>query len=317
MPSSTISTSASPTDFSSTARNGGESICESALMAASSIFVLHCGRRRLSRRTQTRRAHRPQKICRQCRISMLDPRKHAKHPHTMSRLSRRSFLGRFRHAGGRAGIRRAAQAADPRAGARGRALGQRRRGDRRGRRRRHRRGAAPRRVRQALRAASRRPTRSADAASPTARRSACRTIAAPTGSTRADINPVAKLAPQTGLDLYPAPPGQRMRIGRRYAREGEMEDFLAGLVRANSAIADAARGSADVSCAQALPKDLGDWRPSIEFVLGPYGGGKDLAEVSAVDFAARRARQRRVLPPGVRRAARQARADPPCSSRRR
>ena len=33
---------------------------------------------------------------------------------------------------------------------------------------------------------------------------------------------------QTGLDLYPAPPGQRVRIGRRYAREGEMEDFLAG-----------------------------------------------------------------------------------------
>ena len=101
----------------------------------------------------------------------------------------------------------------------------------------------------------------------------------------ADINPVAKIAPQTGLDLYPAPPGQRMRIGRRFAREGEMEDFLAGLVRTNGAIADAARGRADVSCAQALPKDLGDWRPSIEFVLGPYGAGKELAEISAVDFS--------------------------------
>ena len=101
----------------------------------------------------------------------------------------------------------------------------------------------------------------------------------------ADINPVAKLAPQTGLDLYPAPPGQRMRIGRRFAREGEMEDFLAGLVRTNGAIADAARGRADVSCAQALPKDLGEWRPSIEFVLGPYGAGKELSEISAVDFS--------------------------------
>jgi monoamine oxidase len=101
----------------------------------------------------------------------------------------------------------------------------------------------------------------------------------------ADINPVAKLAPQTGLDLYPAPPGQRMRIGRRFAREGEMEDFLAGLVRTNGAIADAARGRADVSCAQALPKDLGEWRPSIEFVLGPYGASKELAEISVVDFS--------------------------------
>jgi monoamine oxidase len=100
----------------------------------------------------------------------------------------------------------------------------------------------------------------------------------------ADINPLAKLALQSGLDIYPAPPGQRMRIGRRYAREGEMEDFLASVVRANTAITDAARKS-DVACAQVLPKDLGEWRPTVDFVLGPYGCGKDLAEVSTVDFA--------------------------------
>ncbi len=76
-----------------------------------------------------------------------------------------------------------------------------------------------------------------------------------------------------------------MRIGRRFAREGEMEDYLASLVRANSAINDAARGKADVACERALPKDLGDWRSTIEFVLGPYACAKDLAEVSAVDFA--------------------------------
>src|SRR5580698_1766253 len=99
-----------------------------------------------------------------------------------------------------------------------------------------------------------------------------------------DINPLAKLGTQTGLDLYPAPPGQRVRIGRRYAREGEMEDYLGGVVRASSAIADATRLKTDVSCAQALPKDLGDWRSTIEFVLGPFGCGKDLAEVSAADF---------------------------------
>ena len=75
-----------------------------------------------------------------------------------------------------------------------------------------------------------------------------------------------------------------MRIGRRYAREGEMEDFLASLVRANTAIADVARKS-DVACSQALPKDLGEWRPTIEFVLGPYDCGKELAEVSTVDLS--------------------------------
>jgi monoamine oxidase len=100
-----------------------------------------------------------------------------------------------------------------------------------------------------------------------------------------DLNPVAKLAPKTGLDIYPGPPGQRLRIGLRNAREGEMEDFLASLVRSNRAIYDAARGRADVSCEQALPKDLADWRPTMEFVLGPFGCGKALSEVSAVDFA--------------------------------
>ncbi len=100
-----------------------------------------------------------------------------------------------------------------------------------------------------------------------------------------DINPVAKLAAQAKLDVYPAPPGQKLRIGRRFAREGEMEDFLAALVRANRAIGEAARGKADVSCAQALPKDLGEWRPAVEFVLGPFGCAKDLGAVSAYDFA--------------------------------
>jgi len=99
-----------------------------------------------------------------------------------------------------------------------------------------------------------------------------------------DVNPVAKLVTQTGLDIYPAPPGQRVRIGRRFARESEMEDYLAMLVRANTSIFDAAR-KGDVACAQALPKDLGEWRSSIEFFLGPFGCGKDLTEVSAVDLA--------------------------------
>jgi monoamine oxidase len=100
-----------------------------------------------------------------------------------------------------------------------------------------------------------------------------------------DINPVAKLAPQVGVDVYPASPGQRLRIGRRFAREGELEDFLSTIVRANSAIAEVAmRGKADVAADKALPKDLGDWRQTVEFVLGPYGCTRDLAEVSAFDL---------------------------------
>jgi len=100
-----------------------------------------------------------------------------------------------------------------------------------------------------------------------------------------DINALAKLAPRDGLDIYPAPPGQRLRIGQRNAREGEMEDLFAALVRTTHAIGEAARGRTDVSCAQVLPADLGDWRPSIEFMLGPFGCAKALAEISAMDFA--------------------------------
>jgi monoamine oxidase len=100
-----------------------------------------------------------------------------------------------------------------------------------------------------------------------------------------DVNPVAKLAPRTGLEVYLAPPGQKVRIGRRNAREGEMEDFLATMVRSNHAIAEAARGKTDVSCAQALPRDLGEWRSTVEFVLGPYAFAKDLGDISAADFA--------------------------------
>ena len=100
----------------------------------------------------------------------------------------------------------------------------------------------------------------------------------------AEVNPLTKLAMQAGFDIHQPPSGQRVRIGRRYAREGELEDFLASMVRANTAIADAARKS-DVACAQVLPKDLGEWRPTIEFVLGAYGCGKELGEVSTVDFA--------------------------------
>lgn len=98
-------------------------------------------------------------------------------------------------------------------------------------------------------------------------------------------NPLAKLGRGSGLEVYTAPPGQKLRIGRRNAREGELEDFLAALVRANRAISDAARGKADVAAASALPKTLGEWRNTVEFLLGPYMCGKDLGEISAMDLA--------------------------------
>jgi monoamine oxidase len=100
-----------------------------------------------------------------------------------------------------------------------------------------------------------------------------------------DTNPMIKLARAAGLEIYTAPIGQKIRIGRRNARAGETEQFLAALVRANRAIDDASRGRLDVSCASVLPKDLGDWAGTAEFVLGADFAGKDLKDLSAIDKA--------------------------------
>src|ERR1700733_4136061 len=98
-----------------------------------------------------------------------------------------------------------------------------------------------------------------------------------------DTNPMVKLARAAGLDISAAPLGQKIRIGQRYARAGETEEFLAALVRANHAIDDASRSKGDVSCASVLPKDLGDWAGTAEFVLGANATGKDLKDVSVID----------------------------------
>jgi monoamine oxidase len=64
------------------------------------------------------------------------------------------------------------------------------------------------------------------------------------------------------------------------------------LLRANHAIDDASRGRADVPCASVLPKDLGDWAGTAEFMLGANATGKDLKDISVIDKA--RAQERNV-----------------------
>jgi len=100
-----------------------------------------------------------------------------------------------------------------------------------------------------------------------------------------DTNPMVRLARSAGLEISAAPLAQKIRIGQRNARAGETEQFLAALVHANRAIDDASRGKADQSCASVLPRDLGDWAGTTEFVLGANGTGKDLKDVSVMDRA--------------------------------
>lgn len=98
-----------------------------------------------------------------------------------------------------------------------------------------------------------------------------------------DANPLTRLVRQAGGELYPTAPGQKIRVGRRNSRAGETEDFLATLVRANRALDEASRGRIDIACAAAMPKDLGDWHGTVDFILGPYATGKDLKDLSVVD----------------------------------
>jgi monoamine oxidase len=98
-----------------------------------------------------------------------------------------------------------------------------------------------------------------------------------------DSNPVAKLA--TGLDIYPAPRAQTVRVGPRPARDNELENYLAAIVRSHRALADAGKAKADMAASKALPRDLGDWQSAIEFILGPLATSQDLSKVSAMDLA--------------------------------
>src|SRR4029078_8451481 len=97
-----------------------------------------------------------------------------------------------------------------------------------------------------------------------------------------DINPLTRLAARTGIEIYPAPSAQRIRIGRGNARDSELGDYLAAAVRANRAIADGMRGRPDTDCAKLLPRDLGEWRSTAGVAARAYTSEKDLSEISAV-----------------------------------
>jgi monoamine oxidase len=98
-----------------------------------------------------------------------------------------------------------------------------------------------------------------------------------------DTNPVAKLA--SGFDIYPAPRAQTLRVGARAARDSELEGFLAATLRSHRGMTDLGKAKTDFPANRLLPKDLFDWQSTVEFMLGPFATGKDLADISAFDMA--------------------------------
>ncbi len=106
------------------------------------------------------------------------------------------------------------------------------------------------------------------------------------------MNPVTMLGALGELDIYRAPAGERLRVGGREAEAAEIERLSEAQQRADRAISDAAEGDVDLPASQALPRDLGDLGPLVEFLLGAYSCAKDLADVSTVDFANSEERER-------------------------
>lgn len=97
-------------------------------------------------------------------------------------------------------------------------------------------------------------------------------------------NPLVDLARAAGFQLYDDPERPRLTIRGRSPREGEWEAFAAALTRAQRAILDAGEAGREVSLAAAMPTNLRDWQPTIEFLKGAWDSGKDTAEISCVDF---------------------------------
>lgn len=100
-----------------------------------------------------------------------------------------------------------------------------------------------------------------------------------------DVNPLMRLARPAGLDVFPASQGQKIRIGRRHARPSEIEQYLTTSVKIARAVGDAARGRSDVSLAAAIPNNLGEWTATAAYMAGVQGTGKELRDISAVDFS--------------------------------
>src|SRR4029078_5284128 len=101
--------------------------------------------------------------------------------------------------------------------------------------------------------------------------------------------PLAALAAEAGVTLDKRAADTQLRIPARIVtrptlgqsrpgRESELEEFYAGLVRASRGIA-AAEG--DLNASQARPWGLREWRPTMEFLLGPFICGADLAAMAA------------------------------------
>lgn len=99
-----------------------------------------------------------------------------------------------------------------------------------------------------------------------------------------DSNPAIAAAANSGFDIYPTSRALTVRVGSRKAGDSELEGFLATTLKTSRALADLGKLKTDVPASRLLPKDLGDWQATMEFMYGPLARGKELKEISAFEL---------------------------------
>lgn len=100
-----------------------------------------------------------------------------------------------------------------------------------------------------------------------------------------DANPVLAAAGAAGFNIDPVSRATSLRVGQRKAGDAELETFLAASLKARRAMTDLGKAKADFTADRLLPRDLGDWRQTMEFLLGPLATGRDLKDISAFEMA--------------------------------
>lgn len=96
-------------------------------------------------------------------------------------------------------------------------------------------------------------------------------------------NPFVAYGRANGFDVYRAPDAELMYVGDRPATPEEETAYAAAASQAYRAIERAGAAGQDVSPASVIP-DLGEWEPTVNFLVGGYEMAKDLANFSCSDW---------------------------------
>jgi hypothetical protein len=97
------------------------------------------------------------------------------------------------------------------------------------------------------------------------------------------MNPWVDYAKANGFDVYPSPDRSVVYIGEREANTDEYAELGGAYDEAINNILDAGREGRDVDAASVVDAK-GPWAPWIACHFGGWEMGKDLADISCLDY---------------------------------